>query len=68
MRLVKSYSHVAIYKHEDEFIVKVPGQPAADYFTDDWKDADGTAAQMNASVKAAAAKPGKVRSKPLAVA
>lgn len=50
MRLIRTFSNekaeVKIYKDDGEFICKLSGNPAADYFTDDWQDAEGTAKHM----------------------
>ena len=32
-KIPTKHQFVAIYKHEDEYIVKVPENPAADYYT-----------------------------------
>jgi len=50
MRLIRTFSNdkaeVKIYKDDGEFVCRLTGNPAADYFTDDWQDAEGTAKHM----------------------
>ena len=48
-KIPTKHQFVAIYKHEDEYIVKVPSNPAADYYTGDWSDALDTANHMEKS-------------------
>lgn len=48
-KIPTKHIHVAIYKHEDEYIVKVPSNPKADYYTGDWPDALNTANHMEKS-------------------
>lgn len=51
-KIPTKFEFVKIYKHEDEYIVKVPSNPDADYFTGDWQDALGTAELMEAALRA----------------
>lgn len=51
-KIPTKFEFVKIYKHEDEYIVKVPSNPDADYFTGDWQDALDTATSMEADLKA----------------
>lgn len=51
-KIPTKFEFVQIFKHEDEYIVKVPSNPNADYFTGDWQDALDTAASMEAYLKA----------------
>lgn len=53
-KIPTKHIHVAVYKHEDEYIVKVPENPAADYYTGDWQDALGTANHMDEFLRAKA--------------
>ena len=51
-RIPTKFTEVQIFKHEDEYIVKVPSNPNADYFTGDWQDALDTTASMEAYLRA----------------
>jgi len=53
-KIPTKHQFVKIYKHEDEYIVKVPSNPDADYFTGDWQDALGTANHMEEFLRAKA--------------
>lgn len=53
-KIPTKHQFVAIYKHEDEYIVKVPENSAADYYTGDWQDALDTANHMDEFLRAKA--------------
>ena len=54
-KIPTKFEFVKIYKHEDEYIVKVASNPDADYYTGDWQDASDTATSMEADLRAKAA-------------